>query len=718
MANNELDAGFEEVPLLDDGFEEVALDASQADTDKKVSDGFDLSKKNPLPYIGGVGLTLGKSLANAVGGDFEGGASSLDDVSRAYKTNVQQLQDTQSGMAQGALLGGDDEIKGAVRALADKASGKNRNLSSLVSGDDRDIGSLYRKYQKMEEAKYNQAKERNPGSTLLGEVGGSVATGIATGGSGIAANASKAMKTVGGVKKALELGGKTGALKEIGKMAVAGGLEGLAQGAIQGGLQSESDISDVDKLVDDVVSGATFGLAAGSVIPTAAGGAQLKGELAKQSAKETSEFAMNNPRLRQMGKIYDRAKQGLPSGGEDRGLDYAAEKTGIVDDLTDKFLNASKSVGTKLQNAYKAAESSGIKIPINQGMSDSADALQIYAKNSPFITEMMERNPQYRKTLNTIFNIKSTQLSPVQARVLKDEVFNISERLKDPQLKAIVSDFGKSIKEAADTATPEIKKLSDQWYELNKFGSETIGLKGANPNALSGYESIDKIKLQEDIKDLLDVVSTPGVKKSQVNYILDHLRTNLAKVDAEHPGTLKELGFDSIKDIENTFKQKADLFAMENVLHGGSGVGEVISSSPLKAVAQGVESPVLTKGTYKLADLAGTGVNYASKLPGVKLAKSGVDLAKGASDSGVKSIKRVYNQLNTASNEELGNIANSLINSGDPKAASLGKYLMNSVENKSSSAKNAAIFVIQGDPKMRQLLRDLIPGDDENEQRE
>lgn len=147
MANNELDAGFEEVPLLDDGFEEVALDASQADTDKKVSDGFDLSKKNPLPYIGGAGLTLGKSLANLVGGDFEGGASSLDDVSRAYKTNVQQLQDVQSGMGQGALLGGEDEAKGAVGAVAAK-----------VSGDDRDIGSLYRKYQKMEEANITKLK--------------------------------------------------------------------------------------------------------------------------------------------------------------------------------------------------------------------------------------------------------------------------------------------------------------------------------------------------------------------------------------------------------------------------------------------------------------------------------------------------------------------------------------------------------------------------------
>jgi hypothetical protein len=242
-------------------------------------------------------------------------------------------------------------------------------------------------------------------------------------------------------------------------------------------------------------------------------------------------------------------------------------------------------------------------------------------------------------------------------------------------------------------AIPQIKSISDQFYKLNKFGSETIGLGGADPTAIQGFKSIDKAKLSEDIKDMLNIATTPGVSKDKANYIFSHLKENLSKVEQDHPGTLKTLGFDNLDDIEKTFKVKSDLFAMENVLEGGSGVGEVMSNNPLKAIAQGASSPVLTKAAYKGADIAG---RIASKVnPNLKLNET----------------------LKNADSNELIGLATSMVNSDNKKVVATGKYLLNALQNKSSGSRNAAIFMINSDPNLREAVRDMVGmGEKDDEQ--
>jgi hypothetical protein len=677
-----------------DAPEQKAYDFSdfdeQAETDKTVSDGFDLAKANPLPYIGGAGLTLGKSLANLVGGDFEGGASSLDDVSRAYKTNVQQLQDTQAGMAQGALLGGDDEIKGAVRALADKASGKNRNLNSLVSGDDRDIGSLYRKYQKMEEAKYNQAKERNPGSTLLGEVGGAVATGIVAGPAlGIEAGIAKNLGSVG-LKQAMKAG--TGAtLKELGKLGLAAGTEAAAFGAVQGGLSSDKTLDDMAGLGKDVASGATLGLIAGGVgkPATALGKEVVEGGINKAASALKAPFRKDKV----LGEAFELGQTNAPVSEAEGSLIASADlRNKDAYGLFDKFKKVENQLGQEVDQAYKAADASGLRLEIADDLDEAAAKLQSYAKNRPDLG--YENDREYKRVLDKLFLLKNTNPTALQADTLAKEVSQLAQNLKNPELSNIANRFGAQVDSQIKNVFPEIDRANSRFFNFKKFGTETFAQKGSvDSTMMKGFKKVEDQKVLSGIKWALENINSGDTAK--VADTLSYAKEGLEALESKHPGTLKLLGLNSANDIESLFYDSARRTEVIKVLNDKFNFGTLLPKMNAEGAASAAvrgETPLLRAAKVKTAYGLG---KVSNKLQNLSRDMAGMG------------------------NDKLQTLAEGFVNSGSPEAQKTGQALLNALQNKGTVTKNAAIFTILNSKSLRQQAGEILGySEDENEQRE
>jgi hypothetical protein len=650
----------------------------QAETDKAVSDGFDLSKKNPLPYIAGAGLTLGKSLANVVGADFEGGASSLDDVSRAYKTNVQQLQDVQSGMGQGALLGGEDEAKGAVGAVAAK-----------VTGDDRDIGSLYRKYQKMEEAKYNQAKERNPGSTLLGEVGGAVATGVATGGLGLEANILKNLGSVG-VKQALKTG--TGAtLKELAKQGVAAGTEAAIAGGIQGGLSSEKTLDDMAGLGKDVASGATLGLIAGGVgKPVTALGSEVV-EQGINKAANTLKAPFSKDKV--LGEAFELGQTNAPVSEAEGSLIASADlRNKDAYGLFDKFKKVENQLGQEVDQAYKAADASGLRLEIADDLDEAAAKLQSYAKNRPDLG--YENDREYKRVLDKLFLLKNTNPTALQADTLAKEVSQLAQNLKNPELSNIANRFGAQVDAQIKNVFPEIDKANSRFFNFKKFGTETFAQKGSvDSTMMKGFKKAEDQKVLSGIKWALENINSGDTSK--VADTLSYAKEGLEALEAKHPGTLKLLGLNNAADIESLFYDSARRTEVIKVLNDKFNFGTLLPKMNVEGAASAAvrgETPLLRAAKVKTAYGLG---KVSNKLQNLSRDMAGMG------------------------NDKLQTLAQGFVNSGSPEAQKTGQALLNALSNKGTVTKNAAIFTILNSKSLREQAGKLLGySEDENEQRE
>lgn len=668
MAGNELDPGFDEV-LLDEGFEEVPVQvsaapvvpASSVEDAKSVLQGVTF---NPLTLGYGAAKTGLSALQKAIKGEKQ-------DILGDLQQNTQQGQDFIAGGMQGALLGGEDELAGLASAGAAKLAGSPKSFFDL-----------YREGQKSAEGAFDAAEARNPKMFAGGEITGAVGAGLATGGLGVEAGLARGMGSVG-VKQAAK-SGVGSALKEVGKQAVAAGTEGAILGGVQSGLSSENTLDNASELGKDVASGATFGGLFSGGIKAAQGAIPMAGELGSKAVKAPVDYASSKSvHADQMRTIWNRVREGLPVDYED--LRLAGELEGVENDVLNKFYNARKNIGTKLDQAYQAADRMGTKVNIMNPLDQAESGFLAFAENSPALN--FQGRPEYKKILNRIFSVKGTELSPTQAKILAQEIGDEAAKLKNPQMSQIASDFSKSVRGSLEQSVPEAAELSKQYYNLNKYGLETLAGKGkVNPRDIKGFVSSDPIKDRQSIQWLLKRITTPGTSQEEVSNAMHYMKSGLSKLERESPGVFKALGIKNIDELDNMIRDKSKLFSIANVLQGRSGVGEPISSNPIKMLAQGASS-ILTKGLY-------TGAKYGAKAANV--AMKPVDFGRA---------------VTSLPEEELTKVAQTLLNDKSKGSQSMGQFLMNAVQNKDSVQRNAALFTIQQNPKYRNLIKNQYFGE-------
>lgn len=677
MADNQLDPGFEEVSL-DEGFEEVPMEATASVEEPKKSiaeRALDTAEEiDILPKLAAVGPTLGKKALGFLG------LAEDKPIKDIYSENVETMKDVRKGMLSGASFGGADEAQGALAAVAGKATGEQGSLPEL-----------YRKYQKMQEQKQKAAKERSPYAYGGGEIGGAIASALATGGLGIEAGLAKQMGSVG-VKEALKQGGKLAAAKEMGKRALATGTEAAVAGGLQGGLSSEKTLEDASELAKDVVSGATFGAAAGAALRGASDTlpmvADTVGEFGMKVAKKPIGF-MSKERADQMEEVWNRVRNDQPIEYED--LRLAGELEGIEDSILQKFAQARQTLGNKLGAAYKLAESEGRRVDLGSALEQASGRFQAYAKNSPALG--FDNIPEYKKLIEKIYMIKDSKLSPLQARQLSQEVGALAAKLKNPQMSEIAQNFSQSVRQSLEQAVPEAATLSKQYHQFNKFGLETLAGKGrVNPLDVSGFNAIDKMDERQAVQWLLRRITTPGVPQEEVSNALHYMKKNLSALEQQSPGVFDALGIKNIDELDEMFKDKSKLYSIANVMSSAAASrgGEPIAKNPVAWLAQGI-SPILTKGLYAGTKVAAKGTN--------KLVNFGRDIL-------------------ALPDEQLGNVAQGLIQSDKKGAQAAGQFLKDAVQSKDVASRNAALFVIQQNPQYRNLVKEMIYGaeDEGNEQ--
>lgn len=251
MANdNKLDEGFDEVPLLDDGFEEVTLDEGFSEVPMKAS----APKAEPVKrdQYGNPKLSEG---------EFGIPGFTLSQLNDRVKSSDNVLGAFGMGAAQGATLDFADEIAGGIGALG-----------AAFDPSDGAVKDNYTKYRDMVRAKDVQLKKESPYSYGIGQVSGAIAPALATMGGSVAA-VTPTIANVGLIQAA-KFAGKQ-AVKEGAKGAAIGAGAGVAQEL--GQAEQLSDVSE-DSLLDAAGSGAAIGGLLGGGISGLTSTARLVGK--------------------------------------------------------------------------------------------------------------------------------------------------------------------------------------------------------------------------------------------------------------------------------------------------------------------------------------------------------------------------------------------------------------------------------------------------------
>lgn len=239
---------------------------------------------------------------------------------------VRSAKDVALGIGQGATLGFGDELLGAAEASSD-----------VLSGDAKiqDWVQKYRQHQKEAEQGWEQAKERSPTLTAVGEIGGGMVTAA----------------PLGLAKAGLSLG------QVVGRGALAGAAAGL--GGSKGTLEESPS-----ELAKDVAFGGAFGGAGAGVFHQIGQGASKLSAMAKDSAmmnKVRSAFGM--------AKNEGQAFSGIEAGQQiNRELDDTAGS------ITKQFLKPMEESSKMYNDALQEASDAGAKLGFNDNLVGALDS--------------------------------------------------------------------------------------------------------------------------------------------------------------------------------------------------------------------------------------------------------------------------------------------------------------------------------------------------------
>lgn len=612
-------------------------------------------------------------------------------------------------------------------------------LEELIAGgkalfDDKDFTEAYRKYLEQEEAKSKESKERSPYASFAGELAGSVAPALLTGGATMAAS--------GG--RAAALGGKA-LLPSVLKGAGVGLATGAATGAVQGALTSEegrligASEEEKQKLLEDIKGGAELGGALGGVLGAGApiaGKTLSKAKEAVEYVGERSELVQKLKHLQaiQRGeKLSDASKKWLnPFETMDRDI--------IENDVTKQISNLTKKlVGKSTEGealSFREALNKEIEDVLDYASRQKFDLVTKYAKDgsvmvdsklTKLIKNISETNPRLATELNeTLFTIKGSgrKFNPRQGyelrTSLKDQLNkNINEPIVD-DIKKLVDHIDDKIEnvyinkktgigqELLDANLPgSYKKALATYNKGLEAGVEPIIRKGIDPalgGKFIGSSKAPGIDLFKALESTIENAHLPGQQGviarrtllSEEGGLIGMLKNieEAAKTDPEMAAAWsrvsKRMGYDSLDNFSKELTSKIqDLSKTSSVMQGIGGIKQTGSSAievPTSITQLLIDKPVLTAqgaiGKYvpKATEAFKTSPLGKVIIPPAKFAST------------------VY----AMPEEALRGVAKRLIEY--PGFEKYGANLVSALDANDSVKKNAILFSLMQQPKFRGLL--------------
>lgn len=562
------------------------------------------------------------------------------------------LHDLGLGAAQGASLGFADELEGGVKAGAAK-----------LTGEKGDLLDLYRKYQQLAQKDYDEAKFRSPYAYGAGEIGGGVAGFALAPGSGLAklgaVGAEKALAGAAGESLLGKLASK-GAGQAV--EALPGSLA-FGAGTSKGKLLGANSEEQKQLIKDTLESGAT-----GSLVGAGLGAA---GTAANASTAKISDllnkYTKESPYLRQAKMAFGMGKEGtnLTKGSTREAMSESA--TDSAKKLMGGIEKADSSLGQDVGNSLKKANDSGLLLDLNDELTAQAGRIDDYFSRNPDVPV----DSKMKQVLTSITNRDKTDLTPIEAKALKDQANQLIDTLKGIQTEGAVFtrklafDFKNSLDNALKENIPEYAEASRKFSDFRTSVPETIVNKDI-PSEYSNF-SMGKAKAADEnlfsaSKSMFERSQLRGESNKVETETFVKLARNLRGLEKSNPEAIKKMGFANAEEAINAIRNSSDKEAMLRQVYGVEPRGGLKHSLTTETLGYGM-------GLANKAGLA------------------------------AKSIDKMSSSLFKAPSEQLQSLAGRL--KADPAGARYGEALENAINSKNDNLKNAALFSILQNPDLR-----------------
>lgn len=512
-----------------------------------------------------------------------------------------------------------------------------------------DFAKLYREYQKQNEAAYEEAKARSPGLTFAGELGGGLIPAALTMGA-------SEVPTLG---RAMMSGAKFGGLAGL------GGSKGTTEEAI-------SDIKQgkIPEMAKDVAFSGAIGAAAPIAFNAASGAKNL---LAKQIE--------DSPLATQVIQSFKEGTKGKGFTGRQALERMQKEASDVATNIEGKINKGREFI----QNQYKDVLS-GKNVDINPDQANAFSTVENILKATGKRQGLYGEDEiegaisEFGKSLLSIKKLKEGKIS---AQELKDlQKYLRSSAYSSNQTIEVATELDKAQKFANDllkNKVPGYSEVNSQFRDFENAIETALSSVPTESRTIGSIKSKGDTPLFKMGKDIVEKSELPyGLGEKQFEK-LSLIRDELKKLKSSNPKILENMGIDNIDDFIKNIRTESDIQAVGHVIRKA---GQLQQQVDLLGYTRG--------GLYFGANILGR--------------------PAGAISSVAKKIKlpELSRMLYQASDNELSGVANTLNNSG---YSHLGNALNDAIKNKSLTTRNAVLFSIMQNPKIR---RDLF-GDQGNE---
>lgn len=567
---------------------------------------------------------------------------------------MENLHDTAAGIGQGATLGFGDEALGALQATGEK-----------IKGNKADWTELYRQHQKENQADWEKMKNRSPWATGLGELAGGFL---------------------------LPGGAITAAEGAAGKLGVAAGL-----GALSGIGNSKGSLENADQakqLAEDTGIGGTLGTAVGAAAPYIGKGA---GALKNKINEMISDVPYAN--------IYRNAiQQGLKSGQTYFGTNVEQGIENLTNAKTSDILGRLESgagTGNDVFNKFL----SGTKVEFSP---ESQSALGDYLK-------VLERSPVSdtdagKKSIDLVKSMMAGDVDAQTIKTLEQQAYSKFMNA-DPALKDIYGNFGLALKQGLKD-TPGYNEAFNAWQMPRKAGEALIGknlpsnytVQPADPNADI---------LQKLIPSDRWGAYTPEEKAAGIKNVLEKLAAPKG-IGTEERGSFQKFQ-DQLTELQKNPEGQKVLQNM-GLFNPDADIGQAFAGAnsaktppnPMSDFIKGIQQQGTQEAT--LQRIQGKGSFANNTTIGGQLNSTALNSASVAA-AGLGNLSKPIRYLYNMGDSQLQSIAQNI--SQIPGLQSIGNALSKALTNKSTIAKNAVLFTMAQNPKIRALIPGL--GGDEND---
>lgn len=615
--------------------------------------------------------------------------------------------DVGRGFSEGALMGGADELAGALsgglqygvdKIMGDPSSDVDKQLEAqgfkVENLPDQGIMDYYRQGQQDASKKFKQSAEDSPFLNTTAQLAGAVGSGIMAGNAlGSFGNTAKV------APKLMDIYKNSGALKAGAEFLKRGGTSYLQASpliAAEGALSSEGNLiggtpEEQSQVGEDVLGSLAFG------IPTVLG-LQGLGEVVdvagtgvKKLSGKMDNFVESQPFLRQLKVSKQYGEKGINPKSEAQMLNTKLGETSLSEldnvraqQLSDEILSADKELGRAVGDSLNIADAAGVKLNLTEPVSKSIRSLE----TAYDIFEDISQSSRGKQIYDKILNHSGESVSPLEAKSLLDDVdafigrFEASKNrtASEEAILRNLQGFRKNLSGTLKTEIPGFKEAASRFEEFRRLVPETI-MSGSTPRDISQVYMGDlrnaPVKLFNNIKKLVQGATREGSANTEtrtafVNSMKGMKQFEMNDAARKAAGSIENQVLKRpVADIEKQVKSFAD-------------------DAVARQAAQTLEERT-TVGN-KISTIAlGSGESVRAKL------LSGANLYGRAKQPLAKLSKKMY----AAPNELLMQYADVLDNAG---LKNLGNSLRQGLESGDSAKKNAALFTIMQNPNARLLF--------------